>query len=42
MDKQHRHDAQVHNQGHTNVTHYLSSGQDWTHLTASACQGHES
>jgi hypothetical protein len=35
MGEQHRHDAEVHNHEHTHVTHYLSGGQDWTHLTAS-------
>ena len=35
MGEQHRHDAEVHDHKHAHVTHYLSGGQDWTHLTAS-------
>lgn len=35
MGEQHSHDAEVHDHEHTHVTHYLSGGQDWTHLTAS-------
>jgi hypothetical protein len=32
MSEQHRHDAEVHSHEHAHVTHYLSDGQDWTHL----------
>ena len=35
MAEQHSHDAEVHDHQHAHVTHYLSSGQTWTHLTAS-------
>ena len=34
MGEQHGHDAEVHDHEHAPVTHYLSGGQDWTHLTA--------
>jgi hypothetical protein len=35
MGEQHSHVAEVHSHEHAHVTHYLSGGQDWTHLTAS-------
>ena len=34
MGEQHSHDAEVNDHEHAHVTHYLSGGQDWTHLTA--------
>jgi hypothetical protein len=34
MGQQHRYDAEVHGHEHAHMTHYLSDGQDWTHLTA--------
>jgi hypothetical protein len=33
--EQHSHDPEVHDHEHAHVTHHLSGGQDWTHLTAS-------
>jgi hypothetical protein len=35
MADRHDHDATVHSHTHHHVVHYLSHGEDWSHLAAS-------